>query len=223
MLLQRPMSVGGNAIAGLGPAAWYPYGVGITEAGAGVSQWDDQSGGAKHLKQATDGNRPAKQADGSILFDGVDNWLRTDAFASLGAAVSIYALLKQVTWTINEYLWDGQGSAALGFRQATASPRLAVQVGGSTFVDATGLPVDTYGMVAAIYNGAGSVLRINATETTGTVNAVAPTQFLLGANNGAVPAGFSNIQVKEVLIFASAHDAATRARIYRYLAGVGGL
>jgi hypothetical protein len=67
-----------NQVANL--AAWFRLGVGITETGQGVSQWDDQSGNGRHLKQGTDGARPSKQSDGSILFNGSDEFLKCDAF-----------------------------------------------------------------------------------------------------------------------------------------------
>ncbi len=51
-------TVGAGIVSSLGPAAWFRANTGITVTGLGVSQWDDQSGNARHLLQGTDANRP---------------------------------------------------------------------------------------------------------------------------------------------------------------------
>ena len=86
--------------------AWYRFNQGITVTGSGVSQWDDASGNANHLLQAVDTNRPSKEADGSILFDGVDNYLKAVAF-TLIQPETVYILLKQVTWVNQARFFDG--------------------------------------------------------------------------------------------------------------------
>ncbi len=58
MLAKYQCPFGPNFVLGLSPAAWFRAGTGITVTGSGVSQWDDQSGNARHLKQGTDANRP---------------------------------------------------------------------------------------------------------------------------------------------------------------------
>ena len=40
---------------------------------------------------------------------------------------------------------------------------------------------------------------------------------------GELTTGWGNIQVKECLVYSTAHDAATRAQVIAYLSGVGGL
>ena len=197
-------------------AAWYQYGVGITVTGAGVSQWADQSGNARHLVQATDAARPALQGDNSILFDGVDDTLK--AVFTLNQPCTIYLLFKQVSWTANEYIFDGNvgDSTILRQRFGGASPELAIYAGSGVGNDAN-LAVDSYGVAIVIFNGASSFLGINsnagATLDAGTNN---PGGFSLASNTFGQ---FSNIQVKEGIIYSAAHDAATRAQVVAYLQG----
>lgn len=219
MLLHRSQGVSANAIAGLAPAAWFRYGRGITVTGAGVSQWDDASGNARHLKQGTDTNRPALQADNTILFDGVDNFLKCDAF-TLNQPETVYLLGKQVAWAISTYVFDGNASASMGFQGVTASPQRRLVAGSATAANADWV-VGTYAAVACVFNGASSLIQVNSgtPSTGGDSGATNAGGFTLGVN-GAVASGFSNIQVKEVIIFSGAHDAARRSLVQQYLAAV---
>jgi hypothetical protein len=215
---------GAGLILSLTPAAWFRYGVGITVTGQGVSQWDDQSGNARHLKQGTDGARPTLNADGSILFNGSDEFLKCDAF-TLNQPETVYILFKQVTWTGGDYVYDGNGSNGMAVYQTTATPNLYQFAGGAVNANAiTTLAVDTYGVLASVFNGASSLNQLNndspvSGEDVGANNAGG---FTLGSN-GAGNGGWSNIQVKEAILYSAAHDATTRARVISYLARVGNL
>ena len=204
-------------------AAWFRFKLGITSASGAVSQWDDQSGNDRHLLQATGTNQPALQTDLSILFDGVDNFLRCDAF-TLDQPGTIYGLLRQVTWTISDIMWSGDpGTGEWQLGQRTATPQIAI-FAGAVVANNSNLAVNTYGGIAAVYNGASSSLLVNATaETTGDAGLANAGGFTLGANGNATPGGYANTQVKEVLIYAAAHDATQRARVISYLSAIGDL
>lgn len=208
-------------ILALGPHQWFRFNTGITTA-TGVSQWADQSGNGRHLKQGTGSAQPTLNADGSILFDGSSQNLITDAFTALTNPVTIYALMRQISWTSNDYFWDGNTSASMGALQFGASPAIRLQTGGAGFAGPSAPPIGTYGVICAVYNGSSSICQVNLVQTTGTLNSVSPTQFTLGANvAGAV---FANVEVKEVLLFnGAAHAAELRAKIIRYLARLGGV
>jgi hypothetical protein len=215
MLNRWAQGGGANVIAGLSPAAWFRFGQGITVTGAGVSQWDDQSGNARHLKQATDANRPPLQADGSILFDGVADFLKCDAF-TLNQPETIYLLAKQVTWTDLDRIFDGNASDSGRMLQLTATPASAI-FAGTTNVSTQGTwTLDTYMVVTVQFNGASSFAYVNgAAPSLGNAGASNMGGFTLGAAAGA--GNPSNIQVKEVLLFPVAHDATTRLQVERYL------
>ena len=67
---------------------WNRKNTGITVTGSGISQWDDVSGNGNHLKQGTDANRPSKEANGSVLTDGLAHYMQTDAY-TLNQAIYI--------------------------------------------------------------------------------------------------------------------------------------
>jgi hypothetical protein len=224
MIVNPGLSRGGGLasyVRGLSPAAWFMHQRGITVTGQGVSQWDDQSGNGRHLKQGTDGARPTLNADGSILFNGTDEFLKCDAF-TFNQPLTIYLLFKQVTWTNFDYICDGNTTNAVLFYQNGASPNISLFAGGDVSTNPD-LAVDTYGVLCGVANGASSVVQINnTTAVTGDAGANNAAGFTLGARGGGDSA-YSNIQVKEAILYAAAHDAATRARVVRYLSRVGNL
>jgi hypothetical protein len=215
------VAAGSDAVAALSPAAWFQQGQGITITGAGVSQWDDASGNGRHLKQGTDANRPARQADGSILFDGSSDSLKCDAFA-LNQPVTIYILGKQVTWTINEYWYDGNAANTMALFQRTTTPNVAIAAGATP--GNLAIPVDSYCILTAVFNGASSLLQLNQdTALTGNVGAGNGGGFTLGARGDQAGGVFGHIQAKEVILFNAAHDATNRETVIAYLKRLGGL
>jgi hypothetical protein len=206
-------------IAGLAPIAWFRWGIGITVA-TGVSQWNDQSGHANHLKQAVAGSQPKLQPDNSILFDGVANVMGCAPFTFIQPE-AIYLLFQQLGWTANHYILDGSVSNSGRVIQAPGSPSLMANAG-SSLPSITDLQQNTYGVLVVVFNGASSSIQVNnGVPVTGNAGASNMGGFTLGASGGAgLP---SNIQVKEAILFPAAHDAATRRSVIGYLGRVGGI
>lgn len=207
-----------DVIVGLGNlSGWWRYGFGITTA-TGVSQWSDQSGSGKHLVQATGSAQPALQTDNSILWDGTNHWMQ--ASFTLNQPFTRYALFKQVTWTAGDQLFNGVTATTL-IAQNPTTPSLRLNAG-SGAADNSNLAVDSYGAVAWIFNGASSLIQVNTTTpTTGDAGANNAGGLTIG-NSGSPTLG-GNIQVKEIIQYSVAHDAATRATVISYLSRVGGL
>lgn len=206
-------------VAGLRPAAWFQFGRGITIGAAGVSQWDDTSGNGRHLLQATDTNQPAVQADGSILFDGADNFLKCDAF-TLNQPATGYILFKQITWTSLDTVFDGNSNDDFALIQSGSSPNLAFFAGAALNTNPD-LALDTYGVISCVANGVSGAVQTNLSAAVdGNSGADSPAGFTLGSRGGGADR-YANIQVKEVIVYAAAHDAATRARVIRYLMTLG--
>lgn len=200
-------------------AAWYRYNHGIEAVSNLVSRWRDQSGNGRDLLQATATNQPTLISDGSILFDGVDNYMA--ATFTLNVPYSICILFKQVGWANAAHIFDGTTTNSFVLQQITASPQLRLAdsaLGTSTTSD---LSVDTYGVVFASQSGTtGTLVVNNGSAVTGTLLGTNMGGFTLGTNaGGGDPA---NIQVKEVLIYSAALDASTRAQLVNYLTHVNG-
>lgn len=98
--------------------------------------------------------------------------------------------------------------------QSGSSPNITLFPG--AFTVNPNLAVGAWGSVAAVFNGASSSLKVDATApTTGTTSGT-PGGLTLGAQGSAV-AAFGNIQVAEEIVYSVAHDAATQAAIIAYL------
>lgn len=204
-------------IASLSPAAWYRYGVGITSAGSLVSAWADQSGNGRNLLQATGTNQPTLDSDGSVLFDGVDNFMA--AAFTLVQPFTFYMLGKQITWTGFDSIAGAAGAGSGSIQQNPSSPNIRLTAENTTAISPV---LDTYSVICAQLNGAASFLQNNST--------VGTSANLTGDNWGGLtlaaiktPSNYAHAAFKEVIIFPTAHDATSRARVVRYLQQVGGL
>jgi hypothetical protein len=195
-------------------AAWYRYNTGITSAGGTVSAWANQTGG-EALVQATPGNRPTLESDGTILFNGVDQFLKTAPF-TLNQPTTVYFLGRAITWTNNDVFFDGNTNGSGKVDQRTSSPNLRLFAGTTGFTENTAMTLGTYFPVAAVINGASSLLQVGSQTQTGNAGANNMGGFKLGVNGDEIT-GWSNIQVKEVLIYNVAHDANQRAAVIAYL------
>lgn len=204
-------------------AAWYRYGQGITQAGGFASAWADQSGNGRNLTQGTGAAQPAVNADGSLLFNGTSHFMQ--ASFTLEQPTTVCMLARQISWIAGDVAYDGFTANTGQLQQITASPQ--VRLRGSTGLSSSNLwTLNTYAALVGVFiNGLNaSVLRINnGTEATagniGTATGMGG--LTLGANG--VPASYSNIEVKEVVVFPIFLSATQRQLMVKYLASVGNL
>lgn len=167
-------------------------------------------------------NITIKEATGfqSILFDGVDNFLKTVAF-TLNQPTTVYILFKQVTWTDQDYIIDGGTSNKGVVFQNSATPQLNIFAGTTTGAN-TDLSLNSYDVASIIFNGASSLLQIGNGSSS---NGDAGTSDMGGLTLAAQGSGFSssNIQVKEVIIYPVARTTNENTLMQAYLANVGDL
>lgn len=201
---------GEQYVRSLAPAAWFRKGAAV------VGTWPDASGNARDM---TLFNAPTLNADGTVAFNGVNQYGKTPAFA-LNQPETVYPLFKQVSWTNNDGIFDGNTSGTGLFYQNGVTPDTQIFAGTVSH----GTPpaaIGTYVVGAFVFNAAASVSQINLTSTTvgSTIGAANMGGFTLGCWGDNTK--FGNIQVAEVIIFAAAHSAAQRETVIRYLASVG--
>lgn len=150
----------------------------------------------------------------SVFFDGVAHFMKCSAF-TLNQPETVYFVGRQVTWALNDYLYDGTTANTMVLYHATATPTLGI-FAGTVACPLSDLAVGAYGVDCAVFNGANSSHQINggsvSTGNAGTSNAGG---FCIGAN--PVPSLYSNIQAYEILIYNTAHNAATRSNVIRAL------
>ena len=220
MLGTRTMQLngGGFSPASLaGNAAWYIAGVGQTDAGGGAcSAWVDQSGNGRNLTQGTATNQPAIQSDGSLLFDGADNYMQ--AGFTLAQPYTVYLAFLPVSFTNADQIYSGVAADTGVLLQSGVTPTLALFAGSAVTNSISGPAVGARGVITAVFNGASSITQFNGgADVTGNPGATAPDGITLGCNFNASGA-FSNIQAWELLIRSGMDNAATRLQIQQYLA-----
>jgi hypothetical protein len=221
---ERSDSSGAAFVQSLSPAAWFRYGLGITSGGGLVSQWADQSGNARHLNQPTGTNQPTLQGDSSILFDAVDDYMTCDPF-TLNQPTTVYIAFSIATWANNHYVFDGATLNKGRLIQSDSTPQAQIYAGGVDAIRSSHLPIGEYAVAACVFNGPNSIFHINNTPPMNSTDIGANNMggFTLGVGGGPEPTTYSDISVKEIIIYAEGHDELTRATIIRYLAGVSGI
>jgi hypothetical protein len=159
-----------------------------------------------HLTQPTDANRPINQ-----VFDGIAHFMRTAEMA-LTQPTFVYALIKQITWTNTDIIFDGGTSNSSTLKQAGVTPQILANAGTNSSVEGN-LALDTWGIVRVLFNGANSKLIVNDNApVTGDFGASNMGNLSLAARG--VPALYSNIQVAEILL---RHSTDGESVIYNYL------
>lgn len=150
----------------------------------------------------------------SVYFDGSDDYMKAAAF-SLSQPETVYFTGQQVSWTSDDRLYDGGATNSMLLDQGTApSPTLRIFAGGGGPTSAA-LALGTTGIVAGVFNGLSSTLRINR-GTTATANAgtATPNGFTLGSSGAG--ANCANQRTNEVAIYSAAHDTSVQDRVIQY-------
>jgi hypothetical protein len=189
-------------------------------AGSGfVSKWYDQSGNGRDAAQSTASAQPglALLAAGkpAVVFDGVDDQLVTASF-TVNQPVSFNISARWIAAANLNYsnLFDGLTVDHNAFARATSSSNVnkAFMFGGSNFLfsNANDITVGARFAAGGCFQGASSILEINATTT---ASFTGPPDFGTNATNGltigSVGAGdtgrAANAEIQELILFNTAH------------------
>lgn len=215
MIVENPGTVLNGLLRSDGATvADYRAGVGLTDDGAGLcSAWANQIGAAPSLT-ATLTRRPTIQADGSLLFNGSSNLLKTSAF-TLNQPTTIYIVYRAVTWVLNQYIFDGNLATTGALYFAGTTPTIAISAGTPTAGNTNhGLGVDRINTV--VFNGAASSLQVDeTTPTTGNAGAANMGGLTLGGAGNT--SSFSNIQVQRLVVRNVADPLAMQIRVRQLL------
>lgn len=185
---------------------WLRSTEGITIA-TGVSLWEDQSGNGNDVKQTTPSLQPTVEASAInglpvITFDGTGDRLKATAF-TLSQPTTVLVVLRQNTWTLNDYFFDGNANASMALTQRVSTPRLGLAAGGAAVAINSDLAVGSFGLVTCKFNGASSSLQVNNnTSVTGNPGAEAPGGFTLGSP-GATSSFAGAVSIAEVVLMSS--------------------
>ena len=256
--------LGASEVYSSGAAAWTPADLGaslalwldaddastITINGSTVSKWDDKSGNARHVSQATAANQPNYTASGLngkqvITFDGTNDAL-INASAGLMRAVSGATAVMVMSRAANlaagsDALWIGTsvGNARLvmGVRIGLAAPGEGFTSGGrrlstDTFQTVTGFAYTSNPIIAAArHDYANTNLEIWQDGTAG-ASRVYQTAGVTDNNAGPLSVGAGNVAgtgapfngyIAEITLVHSALSTTDRQKLEGYLAHKWGL
>lgn len=173
--------------------------------------------GDRDLVNMTDANRPVLSVSGGYsiaTFNGTAQIMKAAPF-NLAQPESVYFVGSQITWTINEYLFDGNATQSGAVIQTTATPQLNLHAGSSVAANTT-LAVATKAAISAIFNGANSVLGVNQlVATTGNAGAANMGGFTVGS--AGTPGTYGNITFLEAIIRNVADPTPMRLAILKSL------
>jgi len=203
-------------IPALNTVGSFDHEIGVTKNESNhVSVWADE------LEQAgsnfvTVGGTPIHSDDG-ILFDGVNDMLKTAAIAALDQPTTVYIVVKQITWTIVDKLFDGVANDRGWLGQSTVTPSLRIYAGTTESSNYLYLPLDTWAIVRVCFNGAASYIRVNnenkLVASIGTNNLGG---FTIGARGDGLSA-FSHCQYKKIVLRDVAESAELDYQIHYHL------
>lgn len=215
------------AISGL--AAWWDADqiTGLTDNQA-VAQWNDMSGNARHLVQATGTKQPSYQTNEVngqpiVRFDGTDDVM--EVAANIGntnpSDLSIFVVVKQASATSRTMIASRDGSSGWLFR-LTATGSLFANVGATPNVTDT-FTTTVYNVVELVRDDLNVKLGHNGTMTGNTalnLYAVASNRIVVGAeaqSAGAAPGNnFFNGDVAEIVVVAAAISDGDRDSLETY-------
>ena len=174
--------------------------------------------GARDLYQGTAANQPIltiAAAGNYLTFDGSNDYLKAAPF-SLPQPISLYLAGSLVSWTLNDYIFNGNAGSTPASAQNPTTPKIN-SFGGASSIGTISPTIGAPFIGTWVFNGAGQQLRLNRTAAvTGSGGVTAMNGFVLAANEtGAAP---SNITAQEVVIYSVAHTTAQQDSLIGYFA-----
>jgi hypothetical protein len=184
-----------------------------------VSQLDDIGGSSRHIVQATSANQPVLDFTAKVngyvpvKFDGTNDFMQTaSAFTAMTAPYTVWLACKVRSLLNNIYLVAGADSTHQGNILTLSPTKYAM---GTTATNFSGPTMDTAGTdIAAVFNGASSILYVRGAATTGTVTTQFPTKWTLGARYD--PLAYSPLTLYEMAVFTKALSATEVSQLRAY-------
>jgi hypothetical protein len=170
--------------------------------GAAVSQWNDQSGNARHASQATGSKQPIYKAGilngyPAIRFDGIDDFLQTAGFTLNQPDTWLFVVRFNAVYAANSVGLDGVGTALVHDHGRTSNTQLAMF--NAAVVNAPAATTTNFNYFTALWNTGTSVFRANGVSgTSGSVGTGNAGGVTIGGD--ATGAQVSGIDVPELIV-----------------------
>jgi peptidoglycan/xylan/chitin deacetylase (PgdA/CDA1 family) len=108
-----------------------------------------------HLSQPISTKRPVNG-----IFDGSDDFMKMIANAGITQPFRVILVLKQITWTNWDVIFDGNTANRCRVDDQTASPKIIMNAGASLSANSD-LTLNTYVILDCLFNGFNSKIRVN--------------------------------------------------------------
>lgn len=188
--------------------------------GVVVSQWNDESGNSNHVTQGTVSKQPTRVAavlnsKAVVRFDGTDDSLARTFGAALTQPTTVLIVAK--TAVVEEaYLLDGSTSSnrhAVFFAPTTS--RWSYSAG--TSVNSATASDTAFHVVAAIFNGTASTLRVDGVEVSSSTPGTGTMAGITLGNNQAETLPLQG-DIAEVLVYNTALSLRDMKQMEAYMA-----
>ena len=185
-----------------------------------VSDWADIMGSGRSVAQAgADNLKPIWDAEG-ITADGIRQYMQSAAW-TWNQPMVIYAVMKAISWTANDVLFDGRTDIRMYCYQSPTSQKITL---GSAGFESAALDMTTNTMVIirAIINGSSSNLRVNTTSTAN-FNGGSGTAGGLTLFSRGTPGQYANAKAASIVCRKSVPSAGDDTSIMNFLKYSNGL
>lgn len=148
----------------------------------------------------------------AVLFDGTNHML-SKTF-TLTQPVTIFLVIKQITWINNDTMLNGIGSNQFLWRMHTTTPKTHLYAGSSGADDAN-MVIGTWHVVSLIGNGASSSIRVDDNSATSASIGTQDPGGIELARNGT--AAYCNMSITELVIYETALSSGDRDASHDFL------
>jgi hypothetical protein len=169
----------------------------ITQVGGLVSKVTDKLGGAMALNQAGADNIKPTYANGILTFDGIRQLMTSGAIV-WNQPEMIYMVVNQLTWTLSDYIFDGNGNSLGAVYQTATTPGLKGYAGGASAQN-NNLPTNTWAIMTVQFLSNYHRLQINDTTVTAWTSGLNNMGGLTLGVKGTLLTGWSNVAFKEII------------------------
>lgn len=205
----------------------------VTTVSGAVSQWNDKSGNARHVTQATAGNRPTLTSNGLsnrnvITFNAANSTRLSGSLTAASTTESSFVVVNASSANTNpQTLLGSSASQGRQFRLTSTTASLLAQASSLLGSSSTNAPKDVSSIVNLTYQTAGITtlsffFNGTAAGTASSGNAVGGSGTTdIGAQGGGGE-GLTGY-IAEIVVLQSAPPTDTRQRIEGYLSHKWGL
>jgi len=195
----------------------------ITASAGSVSQWDDRSGNGNHVTQATGSSQPATGSASLnglnvLAFDGGDHLKISSApLTTQPSTIFVVTRVRALGLGGRQYVFDGITSEAN--RNLLALERSGKpSIFGQSWLAHTDSTTTNYSIYECTYNGASSVIGINADRVSGNAGSYTLGDGIVIGANRTGNLDFLDGYVAELIVYDGAMLADTRQVVEGYLA-----